>query len=167
MPNADSPMVGVAIVVACLMFILYLLAGLKERGRDPFYDREVYLFYPSGPRLDPAGVAAACRRFGATVATPAQVAVYAAHGGDAHGYGLTADARFMGLTPASGPGGAATRLAATAWPGAAPPTSAGVWLLGPKPRRGTPGVVPFSLECPHEGHSHCWFHPAARVEGGV
>ena len=52
-----------------------------------------------------------------------------------------------------GPGVAGAANALREAPPAPPPAAA--WQLGPKPRRGTPGVAPFSRAPPR------WFRPAA------
>ncbi len=133
------------VLVAAALLIIYFVASYRERGQTPHYSQEVYLYYdPSVPTPDPASTAAA---YQAVLATSAQIAIYAAAGGGAHGYGATAAGAFIGLTP-TGIGG----LAATAFPASGAPAVYGVWLYGAKPKRGSRGIVPFS--CAH------WFHPS-------
>lgn len=156
--------VSAAFVLAVLLAVVYCVASRRERGQDPHYAEEVYLYYdPATPAPNAQAVA---RALGATVATRSQVGVYAASGGAAHGYGVAgAGARvsYLGLTPAAG------GLAATQFPGPAPPAVHGVWLYGPKPCRGTPYIEPFSGGgcgasggCGDSGRGVCWFHPAGR-----
>ena len=139
--------IWVAVAIALVLLVIYFVAGWRERGRDPHYAREVYLYDDSAiPAPDPAKTAA---MYGAAVATSAQIAMYATAGGGAHGYGIDSAGEFVGLTPARGGGPEMTQF-----PSAGLPTAYGIWLYGPKPRRGTKAIAPFS--CAH------WFHPAGR-----
>jgi hypothetical protein len=143
--DADSLGVLTCALVAAVLLVVYFVASHRERGRSPHYAQEVYLYRvehsaPGEPSPDPAAVAVAHR---AALATQAQVALYAAAGGSARGRGQVAGGACVGLTPAAkGP------LAVTA--GA--PAGCGAWLYGAKPRRGSPGVAPFS--------DGLWFQPA-------
>lgn len=67
--DAAAAAIVAAVVIALLLFIAYFVVRARERGRDPSYYEEVYLF--RGPAL-PAG---------ATVAAPGQIAAYRAAGG--------------------------------------------------------------------------------------
>jgi hypothetical protein len=128
--DPDATAVVVASLIALVLFILYSMATLRERGQNPHWSMEVYLYYnPATPNPD---IAAVMTTYGAKVATIQQVEVYLVAGGGAHGYG------YAGLTVAP-------------WPDAAPPRPVGVWLYGAKPRQGARGVIPFS--CAH------WFQP--------
>jgi len=140
--------VALALAAAVLLLVMYFVASARERGRDPQYLREVYLYYdPSPTKHDPQAVAAA---FGAVLATTAQVAMYAAAGGGARGGGAVDDGRPVRLTPGAGGGPRHTELFATEVPLLVPVH--GIWLYGPKPRRGAPNVQPFNCSA--------WFHPA-------
>jgi hypothetical protein len=147
--DSDAIPVAVASIIALVLLILYAVAKLRERGRDPHWSAEVYLCYdPSIPEPDVAKITVT---YNAKVATTQQVEVYLVAGGSAHGYGYAvggAAARVVVGAVPTGLGG----LTTAAWPGATPPSPVGVWLYGAKPSRGTRGVVPFN--CAH------WFQPA-------
>jgi hypothetical protein len=108
-----------AALVAVLLFVVYLVKSRAERGQEPHYAREVYLYrgLPRAPSLATARRAAAA--LGAEVAARAQVAIYRSAGGHASGHGFVAE-------------------------GDCVPPDCGVWLYGPKPWRGTPHVAPFN-----------------------
>jgi hypothetical protein len=149
--DSDALAVAIASIIALVLLILYAVATLRERGQNPHWSAEVYLYYdPATPAPDVAKLAAA---YNAKVATTQQVEVYLVAGGSAHGYGYAdggaAGRVVVGAVPTGlGLGG----LTAAAWPCASPPSPVGAWLYGAKPRRGTRAVVPFS--CAH------WFQPA-------
>ena len=145
--NADNLGVALAAAIAAILFVIFLIARRRERGHNPFYASEVFLYFnPADPTPDAASIAS---KLGATVATRGQVEVFARDGGTANGYGLVAGGAVAGLVFA-GPGGG---LAVGAFPAQVPPSTYGVWLYGPKPRHGTPGVRPFSCQY--------WFQPPA------
>jgi hypothetical protein len=147
--DPDATAVVVASLIALVLFILYSMATLRERGQNPHWSMEVYLYYnPATPNPD---IAAVMTTYGAKVATIQQVEVYLVAGGGAHGYGYAdggakAGRVVVGAVP-TGLGG----LTVAPWPDAAPPRPVGVWLYGAKPRQGARGVIPFS--CAH------WFQP--------
>ena len=133
--------------IAALLLVIYAVVRGRERGQVPHWPVEVYLYHNlANPTEEPAASAA---NFKAKVATAEDVVAYFAAGGSAHGYGAVAEGGDAVGAPHYGAGG----LAVMPWPCAALPP-VGVWLRGAKPRRGTPGVLPFS--CVH------WFHPPAR-----
>ena len=105
-------------ILALALIALYAAATVREReqGHDPYWFKEVYLYRGGGPPP------------GAEFATLAQVRVYRRAGGGA-GHGYAADGGRLWPTGA----------------GRGAPAAGGpaVWLYGPKPRRGTPGVAPF------------------------
>ena len=157
--DSDAMSVVVATIIALILVVLYIIARWRERGDNPHWSAEVYLYYnPLDPPLDIPGVVAS---FNAKVATPQQVEVYLAAGGDANGYGYTdggastaigtlmsADTcPIVGAIP-TGIGG----LTITAWPGSVPPSPVGIWLYGAKPRRGQRGITSFNCTS--------WFQPA-------
>jgi hypothetical protein len=146
--DLDSISVGIAIVIAVALLVMYFVMRARERGHSPRFAKEVYLYYdPATPAPDPGRVAAI---FAAELATPGQVTEYAAVGGAAHGYGATSGGQYLALMPV----GLGAALAVTPFPRGAPPAY-GVWLYGPKPRRGTKGITPFG--CDGE-----WFQPSDR-----
>jgi len=170
--DSDAVAVVSASIIALVLLVLYAAATLRERGQNPHWSAEVYLYYnpaavppeTSGDAAD--GGAGAVEKFiqgiaatyNAKIATTQQIEVYLVAGGGAHGYGYAdggAGGRVVvGAVPTGlGLGG----LTLAAWPGQGeagakrPPSPVGVWLYGAKPRRGTRSIIPFS--CVH------WFQP--------
>jgi hypothetical protein len=170
--DSDAVAVISASIIALVLLVLYVAATLRERGQNPHWSAEVYLYYNpaamppevSGDATD--GATGAVEKFiqsiaatyNAKIASIQQIEVYLVAGGGAHGYGYAdggAGGRVVvGAVPTGlGLGG----LTLAAWPGQSeagakkPPSPVGVWLYGAKPRRGTRSIIPFS--CAH------WFQP--------
>jgi hypothetical protein len=171
--DSDAVAVISASIIALVLLVLYVAAILRERGQNPHWSAEVYLYYNpaamppevSGDATD-GGATGAVEKFiqsiaatyNAKIASIQQIEVYLVAGGGAHGYGYAdggAGGRVVvGAVPTGlGLGG----LTLAAWPGQSeavakkPPSPVGVWLYGAKPRRGTRSIIPFS--CAH------WFQP--------
>ena len=175
--DSGAVAVVVASIIALVLLTLYATATLRERGQNPHWSAEVYLYYNPTAEAQASGagaveqfIQAAAAAYSAKLATTQQIEVYLVAGGSAHGYGYAdggADGRVVvGAVPTGlGLGG----LTLAAWPGLAqglaqglargqgeagakiPPSPVGVWLYGAKPRRGTRSIIPFS--CAH------WFQP--------
>jgi hypothetical protein len=119
--NSNEFALVIAVVLAAIMFVMYILARVSEHGINPHYAREVYRVEVSPVDADAALRVA--RQYGASVATRAHVAAHVQLGGSAQGGALADDH------------GA---------PVAGAPFPSGVWLYGPKPQRGTPTINPFN-----------------------
>jgi hypothetical protein len=118
-----------ATIIALALLVAYFVKKQQERGQDPYYNKEVYFYEDSN------AWGATAARFRADIASMAQVKIYTTAGGEDKGCGLVFEngkivERAAPETCAALPSGAYA--------------SCGVWLYGPKPGRGTPGVAPFS-----------------------
>ncbi len=134
--DLDNVTILAAFLLALVLLVMYFVASARERGTRPSYAREVYLRSGSSAL---AQALAQAPPSASAYATVAQVAAYAAAGGDATGYGEVADGRCARL------GSGAGLVFADRSP------YCGMWVYGPKPRRGDPDVAPFSRDY--------WFQP--------
>jgi len=137
--KADSVALSIAVVLAAIMFIMYLWASQNERGVVPHYATEVFRAVVNVNDIDKV-----VKQYGAKIATQAQVATYTRLGGHAPGYALA-------LANDSGKLVSVSTDPAPTDPAPTDPAPAGVWLYGPRPRRDSPNINPFN--CSH------WFQP--------
>jgi hypothetical protein len=129
-----------AALLALFLLLVYFVKKQQERGQDPRYTKEVYLYLGEG------GISAAAKRLGASLASAEQVRLYASEGGMIAGCGFAVGQGSLvtiGKTIGKAADGGASRC--------------GVWLYGPKPRRGTPCVLPFA--------KGMWFQQEATESG--
>ncbi|GFR89064.1 hypothetical protein ElyMa_002533700 [Elysia marginata] len=145
--------VGLVLVLIIVVFAYLVVLPQKkppqeEDGMLPQVLAEAYLFYDpsmSSPSLSEAFALA--KSFGAQVASPGDLAFYAAQGGSAEWYGITSSGDILAApSPIYSP----VDYVITA---PCRQTPYGVWLYGPKGSVGLQNVSPFNR--------FSWFQPAA------
>ena len=147
----DAQELALALIAILIILAIAVFAWRtrKQQGSTPTFDHEVFLWFdPTNPSPDPSAAASAATGLKSAVASPGQVALYAADGGSAAGAGLTSTGDIYW---APGPiyGSAAFEKLGT--------TSSfpdGVWLIGPKPAEGAQGVLPFSCRTWYQVSAH-------------
>lgn len=142
--------VGLILVLFIVVFVRLTSKKTTGSGSSPFpqVPAETYLYYdPSDPSPSPSKASAIAKSFGAQVATPGDLAFYAAQGGSAGWYGITATGVVLAAPdPIYSPSNYVV---------AAPcqQTPYGIWLYGPKGAPDLKNVSPFNCTA--------WYQPAS------
>ena len=142
---------AVGLILVLIIVVFTYLTGKKPSGggsgQSPQVAAETFLYYdPSDASPSPSEASAIAKSFGAQVATPGDLAFYAAQGGNAEWYGITSTGDVLAApNPIYSP---------TTCVIAAPcqQTPYGVWLYGPKGAVDLKNVSPFNCTS--------WYQPA-------
>jgi hypothetical protein len=139
MASARGDVLALIIVIIILAMVAFGWQTYARRGNTPSLTHEVFLhFDPDNAAPDATAANSIAASLRSAVATPGQVAIYAADGGKAAAPGLTSsgDVYWVPGVLYAGPSAIEKLGSGTSFP-------FGVWIFGPKPAKGTSLIAPF------------------------